>query len=138
MLILLLSLGCVPSEDNWPQGRPEILDVNFLDMPSGGSQKLSFLLQFADTDGDLYSGSLMVTVNENVESDIGLEELFLAQVPTLEPTTSEGQLRFEVSLAGINLEDGEFVDFEFALCDASGQTSNRASLRLLTVLNDSE
>ena len=138
LLGLILWAGCVPSEENWPAGRPEILDVDFLDIPSTSSQKLSFLLQFMDTDADLGSGSLMVTVDENIESEIGLEELFAAQVPTLLPTASEGELRFEVSLSGISLVNGEFVDFEFALCDASGQTSNRASLRLLTVLREAE
>ena len=119
-------------------GRPEILDVNFLDIPSSSSQKLGFLLQFEDTDGDLESGSLMVTVDENIESEIGLKELFAAQRPKLLPTASAGELRFEVSLSGINLVNGEFIDFEFALCDASGQTSNRTSLRLLTVLKEAD
>ena len=128
----------MPSEENWPDGRPEILDVNFLDIPSSSSQKLGFLLQFEDTDGDLESGSLMVTVDENIESEIGLRELFAAQRPKLLPTATQGELRFEVSLSGINLVNGEFIDFEFALCDASGQTSNRTSLRLLTVLKEAD
>jgi len=138
LLALLCWAACVPSEENWPDGRPEILDVNFLDIPSSRSQKLGFVLQFADTDGDLESGSLMITVNENIDSEIRLKDLFAAQMPKLSPTASEGELRFEVSLSGINLVNGEFVDFEFALCDASGQTSNRTSLRLLTVIREAD
>ena len=89
-----------------------------------------------DSDQDLGTGSLMVTVNGEIDSEIRMPELFDAQIPKLDAAASEGELRFEVSLSGISLTDGEFVDFEFALCDASGQTSNIASLRLLTVLTE--
>lgn len=119
-------------------GRPQIVDVNYLDQSSWDANSLNFELEFSDTDGDLGTGSLAVYVNSEASSDIGLAQVFAAQLPVVPADAVSGRIQISLMVSGVTLVSGETVEFEFALTDASGQTSNQASLSLLTIVRDKE
>jgi hypothetical protein len=134
----MVAAACVPAADDWPAGRPQIVDVNYIDQASWSSSDLNFELSYADTDGDLGGGKLEVLVNDEAAATIQISEVFSRQVPSIPLDSKSGVIVVNVALSGLTLVSGESVLFEFALSDASGQTSNRASLALLTVVRKEE
>ena len=130
--------ACGPDPDNWPAGRPQIVDVNYVEQTSWNSNELIFELSFADSDGDIGQGRLEVSLETTAQSSIGLEEVFTGQVPALPLNANSGSFLVSLSIMGLSLGSGDSVHFEFALSDVSGETSNRASLALLTILKKDE
>lgn len=129
-----LVIGCESSADNWPAGRPQILDVNYLEQTSWDSSGLTFEVDFHDSDGDLGEGSLQLTVNDEVSSSLSLQEVFTRQVPPLALDARQGLFVVNASVDGLKLSSGEEVEFQFLLRDQAGGESNRAQLTLLTIL----
>ena len=132
--LVLPLLACEPEADDWPAGRPQIVDVNYLDQSSDDPNSLNFELEFSDSDGDLSGGALEVDVNSSADSRIDLADVFAAQIPALASDSTSGRFRVSLMLSGVTPMSGDTVTFEFALSDASGQTSNRASLSLLAIV----
>jgi len=119
--------------DDWPEGRPQILDVSYVEQTSWDVTGLTFELSFSDSDGDLGKGKLEVLVKDEETSSIGLDEVFSRQVPPIDLDAKMGLFTVNASVDGLNLNSDDLVDFEFVLQDQAGEASNRAQLTLLTI-----
>jgi hypothetical protein len=117
--------------DNWPATRPRIDSAIYLRQSPTDPLGLQFMITFADDDGDLSGGRLILAVDKQVSGEISLEELFGGQRPALASDSTVGELEVLVRLAKTPPAD-QSLTIGFLLEDAAGQQSNEPSVTVAT------
>lgn len=123
LVALGLLAGCGASKDGWPEGRPQILHLEYLQQSPQDPYALQFSLEFRDTDADLGGGTLHMLLDDEEAAVQPMSELFAAQTPPIEPQAAEGELEVVVRVQS-KVAVGEELKIQFRLVDAAGQESN--------------
>jgi hypothetical protein len=131
-------LACGPGADSWPAGRPKIDELQYLQQSSTDPWSLQFLLIFTDTDGDLGSGVVELSIDGDVKLTESVGTYFAAQTPAIGLDATAGELELKVKLSSDTigaLEIGDEIEVGFVLQDAAGQRSNDPSITVVATEN---
>lgn len=126
MVALWLS-ACGPSED-----APIIESLEFLQNSPFNPNELSFLLTFADRDGDLFAGATTLFIDDTRISELSNLDLFRRQRPPVDLVATRGTLEVVVELEAPPEPDVE-LRFAFEMSDAANNASNRPQITLRVV-----
>lgn len=129
LFLVATLVGCGAGPNDWPEGRPQIEELEFLQQSSGDPWSLQFLVVFKDTDGDLGQGSLELSVNGELKANQKTADLYKAQTPEVPVDAMSGELEVQVKLQS-DVPVGEEIDIGFVLVDGQGQRSNEPSITL--------
>lgn len=121
---MVTAAACAPGPEDWPSGRPRIVELRFVEQRPQDALTLVFQVEFEDDNGDLGGGRLRLSVQDFMQDAIPLAEVFRAQIPPLDLDATEGQFEIFVQLQS-DVADGARVRVGLELEDASGDRSNR-------------
>jgi hypothetical protein len=126
----LASTGCGGADcEDWPEGRPKIVELRFIQQSPGNPYELEFGIDFMDTDGDIYGGRVHMFVNGDEAANQPMKDVFEKQVPPIDAGATAGELELVVKL-GSTVEDDQRIEIGFVLEDAAGQESNDPKIEL--------
>lgn len=123
------SVACGAGPDNWPEGRPKIDRLEFLQQSSLDPWSLQFLLAFTDTNGDLGQGVLEMSLAGEVRATQLAADVFRAQTPEIPIDATSGELEVLVRISS-EVPVGEEIEVGFVLQDGQGERSNEPSVTL--------
>ena len=129
LLLLLVLAGCGPDREDWPDGRPKIDNLRFVQQRPLDPYALEFLIEFSDTDGDVGEGQLHLSVEGSETSVLALQEVFESQAPPVALDVSSGEFEVVVRMS-TNVEVGDQIKVGFLIEDKSGEKSNEPWIRL--------
>lgn len=132
LVVVLLGGGivaCGAGPDSWPEGRPKIDRLEFLQQSSLDPWSLQFLLVFTDTNGDLGQGALEMRLGGEVKATQPVAEVFRAQTPEIPIDATTGELEVLVKISS-DVPVGEEIEVGFVLEDGQGERSNEPSVTL--------
>jgi hypothetical protein len=125
-----LAAGCgAAGPEGWPEGRPRVERLAFVDRTPQAPSSLLFEVDFVDADGDLGAGAAELGTRGGTRSRLSMEDVYEAQFPPLAQTATAGRLALYVEL-GRRVRVGERVTVELVLEDGAGRRSNRPSVTL--------
>jgi hypothetical protein len=117
-----LGVGC-------GSGAPVIESVRFDGARAQNGYELDFMLSFADPDGDLGVGFLVVSLDGEPMSQLELAPILASARPPLALDARTGTITPIVALSGVLL-DGDELTVRFELVDREENHSNTADVRL--------
>ncbi len=120
--------------EDWPEGRPRIDWLRFLQQEPTEPSKLQFALAFVDDDGDLglAPGQVELHLQERLTATLATDELFSRQVPPLSSDAREGILELSVRIQQ-TIDPGTVIRVALQVIDAAGRRSNRPYIDLRAV-----
>lgn len=135
--MLMAGLAACGGPEDWPEGKPRIDQLRFVQQSPQDPYALEFLLEFTDTDGDTGSGKLHMSVQEQEIAAVELSEVFTSQSPPLALDAREGEFEVVVRV-GKNVEIGDQLEIGFVIEDAAGEKSNDPWIELRALAAGSE
>lgn len=123
--------------DDWPEGRPRIDQLRFVQQSPQDPYALEFLLRFTDADGDTGTGMLHMSVQDEENAVLDLTEVFDGQSPPLPLDASSGEFEVVVRVSK-NVEIGDELKIGFFIEDAAGEKSNDPWIELRALAAGSE
>lgn len=131
-LACIALFACGDDPDNWPEGRPKISKLTYLQQTPDDPFMLSFAIDFEDTDGDLGGGQVLLFTNGSQNGELAAGDVFANQRPALALTSTVGELEVAVGLPH-DIGANERVEIGFVLQDAKGNESNDPSVTLMAL-----
>lgn len=125
--------GCGLDPDDWPDGKPKIDRLMFLNQSPQDPLGLQFGISFSDSDGDASAGVLHLSINERETAALSMAELFESQSPPLAADASEGDFEVVVRL-GEEIELGEVLRIGFAIEDGENKRSNEPWIEVRAIV----
>lgn len=122
-------VACGAGPDSWPEGRPQIDRLEFLQQSSLDPWSLQFLVAFTDTNGDLGQGTLEMMLGGETKATQPVAEVFRAQTPEIPIDATSGEFEVLVKIAS-EVPVGEEIEVGFVLQDGQGERSNEPSVTL--------
>lgn len=121
--------SCGASADSWPDGRPRIAALRFLQQSPRDPFGLQFSLQFEDGDGDLGAGRVHMSIEGREAAVRDLADVFSNQQPPLPLDVTAGEIELVVKVSD-TAQVGDRVRIGFSLEDGKGERSNEPSITL--------
>lgn len=140
-IVLPMAVGLVacgePSLEDWPQGRPRIDRLQFLQQSPQDPLALEFGLQVADSDGDLADGELIMFIDCSEAARLANDEIFASQTPPVPQNTKMAEVAVVVRISS-EVKTGDEIRVGFRLEDATEQSSNEPWVVLSAFLAEEE
>ncbi len=108
---------------------PQVTDLRYVDQVPQRPLVLRFDVTFTDADGDLGLGTLHLLLDGEERSELSMDEVFAAQVPSLPRDSTQGHFQVLIELDP-PIADGREIEVGLWLVDRAGAQSNEPSVTL--------